>query len=181
MNERVGFVRWPLHVPLNSECDLVADAQTVLYLSIEAGNAALCVMEGDQMMYHTTFSAYMTRKKQGFSQVKYLKKKGKSRAGSRVRLASTLEFFEHINAILQELFEESFFDRIALDCTPTLSPYLFDSKVGCPFEKDDQRLYKIPLHIDQSNFEGLSLALKKLSKPTAFYEEKYQEVFGFFV
>lgn len=177
----LGFIRLPLHVCFGPELGLLDDSQTVLYLSIEAGNAAICVVEDDVLTYHTTFSAYMTRKKQGFSQVKYLNKKGKSRAGSRVRLSSTIEFFENINSNLEELFEETFFDRIALDCTPTLLPYLFDSKVKCPFEKGDNRTYKIPLHIDQSNFTCLSKAIKKLSNPTVFYEEKYDDSFKAFV
>ena len=48
----------------------------------------------------------MVRKKRGVSQIKHLKTKGKSRAGSRVRLAETEEFFENINGRLQDYFEE---------------------------------------------------------------------------
>lgn len=173
--EKMGHLRLPLHFTLDNELNLLDDEPVVLYLTIEAGNAAICVTEGEEITYHTTFSSYMTRKKQGFSQVKYLNKKGKSRAGSRVRLASTIEFFEGINTVLEELFEEQFFDRIALSCTPTLVPYLYGSKVECPFRKTDERLYKIPLHIPQSNFTNLESTIKKLRAPVLFYKDELEE------
>ena len=179
--ESVGYIRLPLQVELSEELEFLGEDATVLYLSIEAGNAAVCVTEGAEITYHTTFSAYMTRKKQGFSQVKYLNKKGKSRAGSRVRLASTMEFFENINTLLEELFEEQIFDRVALSCTTTLLPYLYGSKVECPFDKKDEHLYKIPLHIPQSNYSNLVTCIKKLKAPTLFFQKEYeQELLGVF-
>ena len=122
----------------------------------------------------------MSRKKQGFSQIKYLNKKGKSRAGSRVRLASTLEFFEDINAKLTALLEEHTVERIALNITPGLIPYLHQSKVPCPFEKQDIRLYKIPLHIPQSNYTNLYGVIKKLMAPILFHELINASVAGVF-
>jgi len=175
-NEKIAYLRLPLHLSLSSDLEVLDNDLTVLYLTIESGNAAICVQEGLDNIYHTTFSAYMTRKKQGFSQVKYLNKKGKSRAGSRIRLSSTIEFFEGINTILNELFEESFIDRIAISCTPTLLPYLYDSKVECPFDKNDERLYKIPLHIPQSNYTNLTSVIKKLRAPVLFYDKKYESL-----
>ncbi|PIB35232.1 hypothetical protein BFP72_07390 [Reichenbachiella sp. 5M10] len=150
---------------------LLEDHAHALYLSIESGSAALCIVQGEHIVYHTTFSAYMTRKKQGFSQIKYLNKKGKSRAGSRVRLASTIDFFESINESLTDLLEIYEIDRIALDCTTTLIPYLYQSKVPCPFAKKDPRLYKIPLHISQSNYTHLEGAIRQLKDPVLLYEE----------
>jgi hypothetical protein len=170
----IGSIRLPLHFSLNEDLSLITQQAHVLYLSIESGAAAISMMHGEQNVYHTTFGAYMTRKKQGFSQIKYLKKKGKSRAGSRVRLASTLEFFEKINATLTELLDNHTIDRLALNCNTTLIPYLYQSKVKCPFEKNDQRLYKIPVHIPQSNFSQLDAAIKKLKAPMLFYEESNQ-------
>ena len=175
--DKLGIVRLPLHLELDDELDITDDEVVVLYLSIEAGNAAICIQEGKETIYHTTFSAYMTRKKQGFSQVKYLNKKGKSRAGSRVRLASTIEFFENINEILTELFDEIMIERIAISCTPTLLPYLYQSKVVCPFSKDDERLYKIPLHIPQSNYTNLSATIKKLMAPMLFFDVSKENIF----
>lgn len=168
----LGYIRLPLHLTLDENLVLSNEETLVLYLSIESGNAAICVMKGKENLYHTTFSAYMTRKKQGFSQIKYLNKKGKSRAGSRVRLASTIDFFENINATLTELFEEYDIERIAVDCSAALIPYLHQSKVATPFDKRDSRLYKIPLHIPQSNYTNLNAAIKKLMAPMLFYDSK---------
>jgi hypothetical protein len=176
-HEMIGFIRLPLHLNIDHELSLMDDARLVLYLSLESGYAAICIMEGKVNVYHTTFSAYMTRKKQGFSQIKYLNKKGKSRAGSRVRLAATMEFFENINTTLASLFETYDISRIALNCNTTLIPYLHQSKVTCPFDKKDIRLYKIPLHIPQSNFTNLEAAIKKLMAPILYYDLANESLF----
>ncbi|MFY0598612.1 MAG: hypothetical protein JXR03_03000 [Cyclobacteriaceae bacterium] len=168
----LGTIRLPLHLALNQDLSINTNEAQVLYLSLESGHAAISIMHGQENLYHTTFGAYMTRKKQGFSQIKYLNKKGKSRAGSRVRLASTTEFFEKLNLTLTELFEMYDIDRIALNCNTTLNPYLYQSKVKCPFEKSDPRLYKIPLHIPKSNFTNLEATIKRLKAPILFYENK---------
>ncbi|UII25868.1 hypothetical protein LVD15_21600 [Fulvivirga maritima] len=179
--DRVGFVRLPLHLVINDQLRVLDELATVLYVSIESGYAAICIMEGKENDYHTTFSAYMTRKKQGFSQIKYLNKKGKSRAGSRVRLAATTEFFENINITLTDLFEDYEFDRIALNCNSTLIPYLYNAKEPCPFDKKDERLYKIPVHIPQSNYTNLDAAIKKLMAPMLFYDEEDKDMFELFI
>jgi hypothetical protein len=170
-----------LHLALNPDLSIITDEAHVIYLSIESGYGAIQLMEDEENVYHTTFGAYMTRKKQGFSQIKYLNKKGKSRAGSRVRLASTYEFFEKVNLSLTELFDMYTIDRIALSCSKTLIPYLYQSKVKCPFEKGDPRLYKIPLHIQQSNFTNLEAAIKKLKAPLLSYESQDRNLMESFI
>ncbi|MEQ8472813.1 MAG: hypothetical protein RIC35_16595 [Marinoscillum sp.] len=176
----IGYIRLPLHVLLSEQLEILSEEAVALYLTVESGYAAICVMEGEENVYHTTFSAYMTRKKQGFSQIKYLKKKGKSRAGSRVRLAATVEFFEKINQTVSELEEEYELDRLALSCATTLIPFLFQSKVPFPVTKKDPILYKIPLHIPQSNFTNLDAAITKLRVPTLIYpEENEGDIQGF--
>lgn len=180
-HEPLGFIRLPLHLVPDENLHVRNLAGPVLYLSLESGHAALCVTEGTDLTYHTTFSAYMTRKKQGFSQIKYLNKKGKSRAGSRVRLAETVEFFERINTTVTELMEEHDFIRIALNCNKTLLPYLYHSRVPFPVDKRTELLYKIPLHIPQSNFSNLEAAIRKLRTPVLCYDEVYQERMTAFV
>lgn len=176
-DEALGTLRLPLHLQLNSELKVIHEEQVVIYLAIESGNAALHVWEGERNAFHTTFSAYMNRKKQGFSQVKYLNKKGKSRAGSRLRLKGTALFFDQINECLNQLFEEYSIDRIAISCGATLWPYLFKADVGCPFDKKDERLYKIPLHLPQSNHTNLTAAVKKLKAPVLFFDEDKKSFF----
>lgn len=62
-------------------------------LVIKAGQAVTACFHNGEMINHKVFRAYMVRKKQGKSQIKHLKTKGKSRAGSRVRLEGTRLFF----------------------------------------------------------------------------------------
>lgn len=177
----IGTIRLPLHHSINDDLSICSTEAHVLYVSLESGYAAINMLKGETSVYHTTFGGYMTRKKQGFSQIKYLNKKGKSRAGSRVRLASTIEFFEKMNGLLIELFNDHDIDRIALNCNTTLIPYLYQSKVKCPFEKNDPRLYKIPLHIPQSNFTNLEAAIKKLKAPMLFYHNQHKHMMEPFI
>jgi hypothetical protein len=169
--EEIASLRLPLHLTISKSLLIENEEAEILYLSIESGSAALILKEGKKTVFHKTMSAYMSRKKQGFSQIKYLNKKGKSRAGSRVRLAATTEFFENINSVTTEILENREVSRIALNCNKTLIPYLFQSKIPPPFEKKDPRLYKIPLHVPKSNTTQLEAVIKKLIAPMLFYLE----------
>ncbi|MEJ2054940.1 MAG: hypothetical protein P8X42_13550, partial [Calditrichaceae bacterium] len=71
-----------------------------LIILIRAGYAALGRCGSSTILEHKLIRKYMVRKKQGKAQITYLNKKGKSRAGSRIRLAQTVEFFEDINRLL---------------------------------------------------------------------------------
>lgn len=133
---------------------VIGDVNYILLL-IQSGSAALGFFENDLNLDHKVFKSYMVRKKQGKSQIKYLNAKGKSRAGSRVRLANTIEFFENINERLQTYFEDYEVDKIAMSCSKTLIPYVYNSKVSCPFDKKDERIYKIPKHIHTPGYEVL--------------------------
>lgn len=152
------------------------DEQNYIILLIQSGSSALGYCEGQELLDHKVFKSYMVRKKQGKSQVKYLKTKGKSRAGSRVRLANTLNFFEDINERLQEYFEEYRIDRIALSCSKTLIPYLFNAKVPCPFDKKDERLYKIPKHIHSPGYDILLDTQAYLQQGELIYDKTHQEL-----
>src|SRR5690606_18799184 len=135
--------------------DYPEDRANYVLLMIRSGIASVGYFEDGMNMDHKVFRAYMVGKKQGMSQIKYLNTKGKSRAGSRVRLAGTLEFFEDINQRLQIYFRENFVNRIGISCPTTLIPYLYGSKVSTPFEKEDPRILKIPKHVQNPTFESL--------------------------
>ncbi|GGG03630.1 hypothetical protein GCM10011323_05590 [Pontibacter amylolyticus] len=129
--------------------------QNYVILLIQAGHCAMGYFENGQCLNHKVFRSYMVRQKQGKSQIKYLKTKGKSRAGSRVRLGETAEFFENINTRLQDYFQAHRIDRIAMSCSKTLLPYLYTSTVPTPFDKRDPRLFRIPKHIHTPIYEVL--------------------------
>ncbi len=172
-NEQLYF-RLPLTVPIPGKAP-ANDKVNYVILLIQAGNCALGYFENGRNLNHKVFRSYMVRKKQGKSQIKYLKTKGKSRAGSRVRLGETAEFFENINGRLQDYFSHHTIHRIAISCSKTLVPYLFNSKVATPFQKNDPRLFKIPKHIHTPIYEVMLDANRFLQRGELIYEETQQD------
>jgi hypothetical protein len=170
--------RLPLLLPPPANDRLASESAPLRYviLLVQSGSCAMGYFEGGVNLDHKVFRAYMVRKKQGKSQLKHLKTKGKSRAGSRVRLGETVEFFENINERLQQYFSEHEVDRIALSCSKTLIPYLFTSKVATPFDKRDERIYKIPRHVHTPIYEELLEVHKFLLKGELVYEAAQQPI-----
>jgi hypothetical protein len=169
------YFRLPIVLPPPVEGAAPADQVHYIILLIQSGNCAIGYFENGVNLDHKVFRAYMVRKKQGTSQIKHLKTKGKSRAGSRVRLAETAEFFENINERLQQYFAGHSIDRIALSCSKTLIPFLFDAKVATPFDKRDARILKIPRHIHTPIYDVLMDTHKFLLKGELIYEAAQQD------
>lgn len=157
IDDKIFKIRLAINLDFEEESKKIIqrDFQNHIVLLIKSGIASIAFFENRELIDHKVFRAYMVRKKQGKSQIKYLKTKGKSRAGSRVRLQETIDFFENINQRLVEYFEEYRIDMIALSCSQTLIPYFFQSKTSTPFDKKDDRIYKIPKHIDSGTHENL--------------------------
>lgn len=153
----IANLRLPLHF-INPLLD--QGFRSYVLVLVQSGSAAVGYVQEGELVHHKVFKSYMVRMKQGTSQIKYLKTKGKSKAGSRVRLGNSKDFFENINERLQEWFDELPVDCIAFSCSKILLPFLFNASVSCPFEKGDQRIYKIPRHIESPNLEEL-LAVQK--------------------
>jgi hypothetical protein len=175
-NELVQF-RLPIDIKTNErlDCDELEEVNYIILL-IQSGSCALGYFEEYETIDHKVFKSYMVRKKQGKSQISYLNSKGKSRAGSRIRLANTINFFENINERLQDYFEEYKIDRIAMSCSTTLIPYVFSSKEICPFDKKDDRLLKVPKHIHTPSYEILMNTQKFLLKGELIWEEEFQYI-----
>lgn len=161
--EKVFEFRFPLPFPpimnennlSNYAQKITAVPQPYIIILIQAGNSALGYFEQGQALNHKVIRKYMVRKKQGKAQITYLKTKGKSRAGSRVRLANTLLFFEEINEKLNEWDKAEAVIKILYSCPVRLWGLLFKSKVKTPFDKKDPRLIKIPLDVNIPNFNEL--------------------------
>ncbi|WP_241739028.1 hypothetical protein [Pontibacter beigongshangensis] len=171
----LAYFRLPLVLPPpGRQLNGTAGQVNYVLLLIQSGNCALGYFENGQNLDHKVFRSYMVRKKQGTSQVKYLKTKGKSRAGSRVRLGETEEFFENINERLQAYFGEHEVHRIAMSCSKILIPYFFGSKVATPFDKRDERIYKIPKHIHTPIYEVMMQTNKFLLQGELIYDESRQ-------
>jgi len=127
---------------------------------IETGQAALGVFKNAKVIEHKVIRKYMTRKKQGKSQLKYLKTKGKSRAGSRIRLKNSIIFFEEINEYINKWFKNYNVCRVLYYIPKPLINTWLSSKISLPFDKKDDKLIKIPINMSTPTFE----LLKKIGR-----------------
>ena len=129
-----------------------------MIMLIQAGNAALGFIKNGKIVQHKVIRKYMVRKKQGKAQISYLKRKGKSRAGSRIRLAESVEFFEEINQKMREWQNIDSPKSIIFNCTPYLWGWLFRSKPPPFFSKKDPLLLKLPIDVNIPNLKELERA-----------------------
>jgi hypothetical protein len=164
----------------SNEIVFTSPIQEYVILVVQSGMACLGLFKDFKNSNHKVFRAYMVRKQQGKSQIKHLKTKGKSRAGSRVRLAETLEFFEEINTRLQKYFKENKIDFIAYQVSELLLPYFYGSKIVTPFDKKDSRLFKIPIHITQPTYEAMMALNQELLKAEIGFIAKGEEIWASF-
>lgn len=162
---RIGGLRLPWNFAWDPTSMQAIPEETnwVLFL-IRAGIAAVGYFENGTNLSHNVFRAYMVRKKQGKSQIKYLKTKGKSRAGSRVRLGASDLFFKEINEKVSTYLRHYPVDRIGYACSKTLWPFLF--LTGSDLQKDDPRLCKIPKHVQHPTYEILLDTNERLLQAT---------------
>ena len=136
-----------------------------LLLLVQLGAAAIGLMEGEEFLAHKAIKKYMKRHKRGKSQVNYLNTRGKSKAGSRIRLANTERFFEEINeriADWQEMYDEP--ELIFISCTPNVWGLMFQADPPPPFDKKDPRIRKVPYDVAVPDFEVLQQVGEKLRR-----------------
>lgn len=145
---------------------------------IRAGQAVVGHSHDGVLLDHKVFRAYMVRQKQGKSQIKYLKTKGKSRAGSRIRLGETERFFKEINERLTEYSSNFPIDIWGISCGKTLWPFYFKSETAPPFLQNQENLINIPFHIAQASLESLENVKTQLGKFHLLLSEKGKEIFS---
>jgi hypothetical protein len=126
----------------------------VLFL-FQAGAAAMGYFEEGIPVLHKAMKKYVRRASQGQAQIYFLKRKGKSKAGSRLRLNNQQALFEEVNERLTEWMEEYNPRRILYSCNPTLWGMLFSAKPEPPFDRKDPRLGKVPFDVQEPDFEEL--------------------------
>jgi len=146
---------------------------------IQAGAGALGCFEQASVKKHKALTRYMVRKKRGKSQLTYLQQKGKSRAGSRIRLRESVEFFEEINrrlALWQDDLQGS--ADIFYSCPVRLLNELFSSKIAPPFDRQDPRLKKIPFDVRPPNHKELLRINYLLTSGCLLTETKQQAFIG---
>jgi len=142
---------------------------TIIVL-IQAGEACIGRVVGDELITHKLIRKYMVRKSQGKSQIKHLNSKGKSRAGSRIRLAQTVRFFEEINECLTLWFNDQKPHRVAYHVPANMSSLWYTSKVPPPFEKGASLLRKTFWDIQKPRREEIirSMRLMNCARITIF-------------
>lgn len=145
---------------------------------IRAGQAVTGHFHRGSLIDHKVFRAYMVRQKQGKSQIKHLKTKGKSRAGSRIRLAETTQFFKEINERLLSYSDQFPIDFWGISCAKTMWPFYFSSEVSPPFSPKAENLIELPVHIAQASFEELKATGALIQKFHLILSEKGKELFG---
>lgn len=155
----------------------VKDDFHLALVMIRAGIAVTGYFHNGEMLDHKVFRAYMVRQKQGKSQIKYLKTKGKSRAGSRLRLGESEQFFEEINERLQQYDANYAITTWGISCGKTLWPYFFGGDSPTPFSKNADNLISIPFHVQHPDFETLQSIHKKLNGIHLLLSDKGQAVF----
>ncbi|MEM8901455.1 MAG: hypothetical protein AAGC85_25320 [Bacteroidota bacterium] len=143
---------------------------------IQAGAAALGYAENGEISLHKNIKKYMKRHKRGKAQISYLNSKGKSKAGSRIRLANTISFLEEINEKLTEWEEDYEPKRIMYSCSAQLWGLLFKSNIPPPFEKKDERLIKIPKDVHIPSLEELMAVNKFVKKGKLTFHGSHPEL-----
>lgn len=152
------------HQPLDHYLSLVPRQPVPhLLILIQAGHSAMAYIEDGAMLHHKVIKKYMVRGN-GRAQVGYLRTRGKSKAGSRIRLANSVSFFEDINEKLHEWDVVERVERILVSCPIQLQPLWFQSRVSPPFGKEDPRILKVPLDVQRPDLEELEKVQKAISR-----------------
>ena len=148
------FLPWTMTWLPEGKFQVQEDVHYCLTL-VRAGQASLGYFHQGKLLDHKVFRGYLVRQKQGKSQFKYLKTKGKSRAGSRIRLEETLVFFKEINERLQVYAKQYPLNFWGLGCAKTMWPLLFDGEVKPPFTSKSAELIELPYPFTKGSYEEL--------------------------
>lgn len=148
------FLPWTMTWLPEGKFQVQEDVHYCLTL-VRAGQASLGYFHQGKLLDHKVFRGYLVRQKQGKSQFKYLKTKGKSRAGSRIRLEETLVFFKEINERLQVYAKQYPLNFWGLGCAKTMRPLLFDGELNPPFTSKSVELIELPYPFTKGSYEEL--------------------------
>ena len=123
-------------------------------LLMESGRAAMGVYRDGKIIEHKNIRKYMVRKKQGKSQLKHLKTRGKSRYGSRLRLQESEAFFyEIIERLQNENCSEAPF--VFYHCPATLWPFLTEEAEEQKFEMNSKVWRRLGVNVKECSFDEL--------------------------
>ncbi len=128
-----------------------------LILLIQAESASYAFCELGNIIEHKVNRAYTVRKKQGKSQEKHLRQKGKSRLGSRIRLQQSEKFYKAINQNLQKWeFIIPSAEYVFYHADVRVLHSFFEINQNCIIQKNDRRLSKLPFDVKRPNYDELN-------------------------
>ncbi len=135
-------------------CELERPRRHVLIL-LQAGALALGLWHGDELLAHKCEKKYVVRGK-GKAQATYLRTKGKSRYGSRLRLRNHEALLVECSERLGQWWRaHGPFEEIFRSVPVRMWPELADVEPALPFDARDERIVKIPLHVHVPGYEEL--------------------------
>ena len=154
-------IRLPLQLRVADQRIEFLEDKPFLIVIIKSGEAVLGLVDEGELVLHKVFRGYLVRKKQGKSQLKHLKTKGKSRAGSRVRLSSTFDFLEQICQKIEEVYFDLEPERIVFHCSELLRPHFFERN-KC-FGNNDPRLFSLGFNVEKPSYDFLEQVFNRFT------------------
>ena len=142
-----------------------------LVVVVKSGQGAIYHMDSDTLMFSKVFRRYMVRKSQGKSQLKYLKTKGKSRLGSRIRLRETRLFFQELTGCIDHIMKDhgERIQKVFMACDPGTKGYWWSEFPPTRLPLKDSRMEKIPFHVDNPTEEIMDRVVFKLYQPQSVF------------
>lgn len=162
-------VRPPLVYPIASSCRSLGDylaslpdePERHLVILMQAGAVSLGRFEGARALATKSLRRYVVRGK-GRAQPLHLKTKGKSRYGSRLRLANARRLLEETNEKLWEWYREfGPAEHIFSSCPVRLWPSLFEVTPPPPFDKS-RPIVRIPRDLPRPTVDVLLRTYRSL-------------------
>ena len=162
-DQKAFSLRFPLAFPIPQKGEklesyaqnLSSQTGNMLLVLVQAGQAALGYSTGGELQHHKVIRKYMVRAEHGKAQLTHLKTKGKSREGSRIRLAQSEQFCREIHEKIREWEVLDECSHILYNCSPRLWSTLLEERFGPSFEAHDPRLMSIPRDIDKPDMDEL--------------------------
>ena len=122
-------------------------------LLMRAGAASLGYWDEDELVRHKVFKRYVVRGS-GRAQPTHLASKGKSRYGSRLRLQNWQRLLAEVAERLRDWWGElGDPEQVCYSAPVRILPDLFAA--GLPFDRKDERLRRIPMHVHQPDHAEL--------------------------
>jgi hypothetical protein len=130
-------------------------AERHVLLLLRAGAMAVGCWDGDELLHHKAIRRYVVRG-HGKAQPLHAKTRGRSRYGARLRLQNWRRLLADTNERLHA-YRDDFGEpqRVFVAAPVRVLPELFAASPPPPFQRDDPRLQRVPMHVHRPDFAEL--------------------------